>query len=599
MQIPLSERRSFRYIYINPLTNHVHLLVPIIAGVDISTDNTCKSDQELMVFFEGGATNELRAYKGTLELHLSLTTGQLRDQVDDRLKQINLYIATIFKIRNEYKRAVNTLLKQPSNLYSIQLRPYQQDTFSKVVNPVFSLTRDFYRQSTPSSPLFHEMHSVFPQLVLGKLDPRTMLINQALQALPEKPSFEMIQTVLAITANVPDNFFKVVHQHEIDEWMDHHEETSPQEYLEALLNYCTPHLETTLQGSPFYLKIPTNVGEKAERLSILTQFYLGILNVYCRARGRSDKNFGQVLDNDATLSRQLVDLIAVTLQNGDDVEQAICRFINEHKGATAFNLSTELSVEDKNAIQHKFEVAYRTVTATKENPHMDEFMVMDAEEPGEMQRFITLKGSICTNLINIIPITTTDPLYFTDIYQESATQPTLIEPKDEPAICVEIQPEVLIATLRSEQWAKLPQDIVVTCQALPAFKLHQLLDHVAKENQEEVETILNASPEAIQYLLSTPGQLTDQLDRSFLCTAYEYAYWANNASMCQMLEPFMDEEIKTLLLEKMDAIDHAGLSYEQHGISYQSPHDELTEHRPQKQARESLCQFRYPMRHRP
>jgi hypothetical protein len=66
MLIFLCEPSNFRYIYINPVTNHVHLLVPFIAGHDISTDNTCQSDLELNAFFAGGAFNELKSYKSIL-----------------------------------------------------------------------------------------------------------------------------------------------------------------------------------------------------------------------------------------------------------------------------------------------------------------------------------------------------------------------------------------------------------------------------------------------------------------------------------------------------------------------------------------------------
>jgi hypothetical protein len=62
MLIPLNEPSNFRYIYINPATNRVHLLIPFIAGLDVSTDNTCKSDLELKAFFEGGAFKELESY---------------------------------------------------------------------------------------------------------------------------------------------------------------------------------------------------------------------------------------------------------------------------------------------------------------------------------------------------------------------------------------------------------------------------------------------------------------------------------------------------------------------------------------------------------
>ena len=66
MLIPLIEPSNFRYLRIDLATNHVHLLVPFIAGLDVSTDNTCKSDLELTAFFEGGAFKELESYKAHL-----------------------------------------------------------------------------------------------------------------------------------------------------------------------------------------------------------------------------------------------------------------------------------------------------------------------------------------------------------------------------------------------------------------------------------------------------------------------------------------------------------------------------------------------------
>src|SRR3990167_7479496 len=124
MLIPLIEPSSFRYIRINPATNRVHLLVPFIAGQEISTDNTCKSEVELKAFFEGGAVSELESYKSTLEFHISLLEeGALRQAKEARLAQINMYLAEVIGMRNSYQAVVNGFLSKPSNLYSIQLRP--------------------------------------------------------------------------------------------------------------------------------------------------------------------------------------------------------------------------------------------------------------------------------------------------------------------------------------------------------------------------------------------------------------------------------------------------------------------------------------------
>jgi hypothetical protein len=110
MLIPLNEPSNFRYIHINPATNRVHLLVPFIAGIDVSTDNTCKSDVELRAFFEGGAFKELDSYKSILEFHLSLleeSDGHCRTK-KERLDQINRYLEAVVDMRNRYQNVVNT-----------------------------------------------------------------------------------------------------------------------------------------------------------------------------------------------------------------------------------------------------------------------------------------------------------------------------------------------------------------------------------------------------------------------------------------------------------------------------------------------------------
>jgi hypothetical protein len=187
MRIPLNEPSNFRYIYITSATNRVHLLVPFIAGLDVSTDNTCKSDLELKAFFDGGAFNELESYRSTLEFHISLLEeGDAHYKTKkERLTQINQYLGAVVGMRNSYKNVVNTFLACPSNLYSIQLRPRTQDPYSRVVNPVFTINRNNDRRGTPPSPLYNKMHAVFPELTLGKPDPRTHLINHALENIPQ------------------------------------------------------------------------------------------------------------------------------------------------------------------------------------------------------------------------------------------------------------------------------------------------------------------------------------------------------------------------------------------------------------------------------
>ncbi|MFJ1269247.1 hypothetical protein ACD661_11835 [Legionella lytica] len=591
MRIPLNEFINFRYIHINPATNHVHLLVPFIAGLEVSTDNTCKSDLELKAFFEGGAIKELESYKSTLEFHLSLLEAgdALYKTKRERLTQINTYLEAVGGMRSSYQESVNTFLSKPSNLYSIQLRPRVQDPVSSVVNPVFTINRGNDSQGTPLSPLYNKMHEVFPGLALGKPDPRTELIQNVLDVLPSNASFENIQDVLATQYGVPHDFFKKrtdAHRQEqavdkayVDGLMGFDEHATAREYIETLLGICAPNLQSTLQGSPFYFELSSVPSEKAERLSILTQFYLSYLNVYCRTKRISDKNFGVILDTSPNLSNALVELVAQTLNRGGDVEHAVIDFFNVHQGKDEFDLSRSLSAvgpeNDKDAIVQKFETTYRTVTATKENPYMDDFMFLDSAARGEHDIFITNKGLICTDFANVAPAATLYQKYFATTRQAARTHRNLLAPQDEPVITIDIAPEVLIDKLNDEQWARLPKEVVAACHALPAFKIRELWYDVARGKQEEAHTILESSQDK-QTLLRTAHTFNDYSGRAFHCTPYEYAYWAKDTHMQRMLERHMDEQTKAFVLEKIDTIERLGLIYQQHGVSYQNAHYDMS-----------------------
>src|SRR5438552_4001264 len=138
MLLSLAEPKSPRYIYINPDNNLVHLLVPMVEGQEISTDNTCKSTESLKGFFErGAALQELRAYQSALEFDLQFLDKhhELRRPKKERLNQIKKYIEAIAAMQKQYRKEITTLLQRPSNLYSIQLRPRAQDPISNVINP--------------------------------------------------------------------------------------------------------------------------------------------------------------------------------------------------------------------------------------------------------------------------------------------------------------------------------------------------------------------------------------------------------------------------------------------------------------------------------
>ena len=619
MRIPLSEPVSPHYIHINPATNRVHLLVPVVSGQEISTDNTCHATTELKDFFDGGALRELNAYKSALEFDIGLLEeGNLqRVAKEERLAQIEAYIGAVSAMQQSYGDAMTAILARPSNLYSIQLRPREQDSQSRVVNPVFNINRGNDARGTPLSPLFNAMYALFPNVVIGAIDPKTRLIQAVLSVLPPSPTFQDIQRVLTeqcqtlfgITVDFNHHFKRInerVEKHPVDKayidgLMRYGGGTSPEEYVDALLHFCAENLWIQIPTPPFYkvsnIAEGLTLGEKrnaiterTERLSILTQFFLANMNVYCRAKGISIQNVGVILDKSPDLSNELTAIVYMALGAGVSVENSVCDFFNAH--TAEFGLSRSLNRQDATAIQQKFERTYQTVTATKENSHMDDFMILDCEATGETAQFVTHQGAICVDFAEII-----DPVaasanrdYFDAIRADFANHPIEI-PQQNAGIAgvVDLEPEDLLARINDDQFEQLPEAIKTICRAHPGFQACQFLHDVAKGRQNEAEALLIANSASTQTLLRTPGIFTDYSGRTFNCTAYEYAYWAKDTHMCRMLELHMDDETKAEMaarIDEMERIDAAtgqsvGLVYQQNGAEHRSAHFDFT---PLKQA---------------
>lgn len=565
-------------------------MVPIVGGQEISTDNTCKGTVALREFFDGGALRALNAYREALVFDIGLLEAGNWEYARkaNRLAQIEAYIEAVRAMRFSFGDAMTAFHGRPSNLYSIQLRPRVQDSLSSVVNPVFSLNRKNNAAGIPLSPLYNAMHNTFPTTVIATSEPRTKLTTAVLSEIPPSASFEDIQKALGeqslVLFGLPIDFTKCTDgtpstKEMIDGIMGFGDDATLEDYINALLGACALNIWETLPTPLFYsIQATTSVDERTERLSILTQFFLANLNVYCKAKGISDKNFGMILDVSPDLSHGLVRVVSAALTSGTDVESAICDFCNRNEDK--FHLSHLLSAQDLSEICQKFERTYRTVTATNENPHMDDFMILDFDVSGEKAKCFTHQGSICVNFAHIIdPIAaSSNPDYFAKVRDDFTVHPAELSHRNESVSGghVEVDVETIIAGINDGQFEKLPAVVKEACRADPSFQVHHLLDDVAKGKQGDAEALLTAMSTNTQTFLRTPGIFTDYSCRTFNCTAYEYAYWAKDTQMCRMLESYMDKETKAHVLACVVANDASGLSYQQNGAEHRSAHFDLT-----------------------
>jgi len=595
MRIPLTEPTAPRYISINPETNLVHLMLPVVGGQEISTDNTCKGTAALRDFFVVGALRELNAYTEALAFDIQLLEvgNPQRIAKEVRLAQIEAYIGAVSAMQQNYDDAMTLLMTRSSNLYGIQLRPRSPHGEYRVFNPTFNIKRDNDDADSLLSALYNVMHSTFPGVQIVVPSPRKKLTTVVLSALPLSPRLEDIQSTLGeklqALYGVSIDFtqrsdFSPITKDAIDDLMGFDDAATSEDYIDTLLGICAPDVWESILTPPFY-NIPAGIpdDERTERLSILTQFFLSIVNIHCRARGISSKNFGTLLDASHELSNALVSVVVRALSDGDEVEGLLCDFCN--LSAIEFGLSRTLDAVDVAAIKQKFERTYRTVTATKENPYMDDFMILDLEATGELSKFVIHQGAICTDFTEIVEPSLPNQDYFARVRADFAVHPAEMPHKNEwVAGDVEIEPEALLARITDDQFDKLPDAVKVACRAYPTFQKRRFLPGVAEGRQDEVDLLLTASPANKQDLLRTPGVFTDYSGRIFNCTAYEYAYWAKDTHMCQMLERHMDDKTKTYMLARIDIIERidaatgqpVGLEYLQGGLKHRSAHFDLT-----------------------
>lgn len=521
-----------------------------------------------------------------------------------QLNQIDEYIKLIEKIQNNehlntlsvqfpaYPAPLQTLMREKdSNLYSMVLRPREQDLYLRSVNPVFSVNHNGMdargNVTTHPSVFYQALHDVYQGMTLTPTDARFRL-TAAVIASPAGQAihFEGIQHALSQKAqelfSVEADFTKTnegadITQAFIDKEMgfvDSDNPTTTEEYVDALIGYCTPTLFDTLPESPFYT-IKT-----AEELSILTQFFLATVNIYCRANHLSPANFGQVLDASGELSTEVAARVLSVLSNHANIDDALLDFVNEHQGE--LKLKQALTPEDMTIIKKKFIEHYAEI---KDSPHFDEFMVFDSNKPG---KFISHQGCICTDFCEFAA--GIENSFFVQQHRKDFTAMNgHIEHKNEwIADSIELNMDELsdeqLTTLieksppesRQEITQSNPERMARIAQLQLLKTLPEFFLCVARGQQKEAERLLRECPDA-QHLLLTPGTFTDYSGRTFHCTAYEYAYWAKDAHMCRMLERHMvgEDAIKADMLMRINTMERNGLVYQQQGEEHHSAHFDL------------------------
>lgn len=386
--------------------------------------------------------------------------------------------------------------QEASNLYSMLLKPENEDCFLRFVNPVFSVKRGV---DAILQPLLKQVfHGVTPipsenraQLIKSVLEQLKGSDNsvRSIQASLEKQTKALFGITVDFNHNKQGEF---IDKQYIDKDMGFEGQETSEEYIDALLGYCALNLFDSLIESPF------NTRKNTEELSIITQFFLGSVNIFARAQKISDRNFGEVLESDEAVLRGMAKLI-ISIDNGRSIEDALLDYIN--KQHAVFGLSREISPADKKRIKERFQQDY---TLIKDSPHFDEFVLLDTEQAGT---FVTHKGSICVNFAafiqasnSVLRVSSINAIL--DDFEQGRGK---LRPFNKQ-VCesIEIDVNQLVEKIQSEEQLKvvlkkLPLEERQELLASPQIKKLQVptfLHCVARGKQKEAGQSLQASPDS-------------------------------------------------------------------------------------------------------
>ena len=397
MKLPLKEPTAPRYIYVNPKTNQVHLLMPIMSGGQIGLDNTCKSVYSLQEFFgllganqQCTAAGTLEDYKAALAFDIKyMAVSKEKEDKEQRLQQIVNYSSILKQIQHNqlitkplmqayplYPNPLESLMQTVgANLHSVILRPRVQDVMLRTtaIRPVFSANHNYMTNGqviSKTSVLSDTFLSAYQNVVFKPKSKEELIATVLAQCVNLPVELESIKPVLMkeieryLSIEVDFNQTQgtryvpsvPMNQPYMDEQLAINADNpaTTEDYINALIQYCTPNLFDSIEGSPFY------TADSNERLSILTQFFLAELNIICSAQGITKANFGRILETNPDLIQPLAQAVKDALEHSASVEDALIQYVNQHKDR--FELKDAIPEDIIPTLKERFTAHYAQIS---------------------------------------------------------------------------------------------------------------------------------------------------------------------------------------------------------------------------------------------
>ncbi|OGT49856.1 MAG: hypothetical protein A3F17_04290 [Gammaproteobacteria bacterium RIFCSPHIGHO2_12_FULL_41_15] len=355
-----------------------------------------------------------------------------------------------------YPASVLRLLDKKSNVLSMKLSPRFEDNFTNVSSPAYRATRNDSGTTLYRNSLGHFLRTHFQQFIARVASrPSNAIItkrNFILAEIERHFGAGEISAAEVFTRTAPQTNGQPVtlqtllqtlvrDRCESCEQLSFEEDSSglpidesyfsdtlgldfvtPREFAETFINAC--FAETTRQTSvdipmsgavsadPF-LKIQLDTSATAggdrynqvefiERLSVMTQFFLAEINLFCFAHNLSTRNFAAVFDADPNLQATAANIVLDHISRNESPVMSLLNMIEAKMsafslGSNNFGLKRKLTPADKEAIIARFSADYNQV---KDAPHFDEFLLFFSSwaVTSTVPDFVTLNGRMSCHL---------------------------------------------------------------------------------------------------------------------------------------------------------------------------------------------------------
>lgn len=270
-----------------------------------------------------------------------------------------------------------------------------------------------------------------------------------------------------------------------------HPAITNQDIVETILGYCAPNAFDTVIESPFANINESDHDSAIERLSIITQFFLGEVNVFCVANGLTTANFGEIIDESAELSQEIASRIFSALTENACIEQTLISFINEYRDE--LQLISQITTEQMQIINQRFATDFAEI---KDSVHFDEFMLIDKTPPG---LFNEHQGALTISFADFAchPIIEMDCPFFESVIEDRATWESCKLSHESPHIAADIEIDIeqinltqinaLVEILSADELSELLTKILThRLNDFDMTKIYQLLKILPKELRSQV-----------------------------------------------------------------------------------------------------------------